>query len=63
MEKDIEDNNCVTDLEKAVYRDPYGKRQINYEQTLEASVSLLSCYCMDELEVLENISAHNSCVI
>lgn len=63
MEKAIEEAKAETDAEKAVFRDPYGKKQINYEQALEASVALLSCFCMDELEVLEDIGTHQSCVI
>lgn len=47
-----------TDLEQAKFKDPYGKKQLNYEQSLEASCALLSDFCMDDLEVLENIETH-----
>lgn len=48
--------------EKARFKEPYGKKQINYEQILESSVALLSYFCMDELEYLENLTTHESCV-
>jgi hypothetical protein len=31
METDIDNAGAVTDAEKAPFRNPYGKKQINYE--------------------------------
>lgn len=58
MEKQISELGNASEDAQAAIKDPYTKQQVNYEQTLEASVALLSCYCMDELEYLENISTH-----
>jgi len=60
METQIKD--LQSEEEKAPFKEPYGKKQINYEQMLESSVALLSYFCMDELEYLEDLKTHESCV-
>ena len=63
MNAALKESGAVTEVEKSHFRDAYGKKQLNYEQSLEASCALLSCFCMDELEVLENIETHESVVV
>ena len=60
MEEQIK--NIESEDEQARFKDPYGKKQISYEQIMESSVALLSYFCMDELEYLEDLKTHESCV-
>lgn len=53
----------MSEVQKSEIRDPYAKRQFNYEQCLEASAALLSYFCMDELEYMNDVEKHDSCVI
>jgi hypothetical protein len=68
LTKDYTENEILiaedmSEVQKAEIRDPYAKRQFNYEQCLEASAALLSYFCMDELEYMTDVEKHDSCVI
>jgi len=51
------------EADKSIHKDPYGKKQVNFEQILETSSALLSYFCMDELEYMQNVDTHDSAVI
>lgn len=55
--------HMVDEAEKAKLKDPYGKKQVNFEQIIETSSALLSYFCMDELEYIQNVETHDSAVI
>jgi len=53
----------MSETQKSEIRDLIAKKQYNFEQCLEASAALLSYFCMDELEYMNDIESHDSCVI
>ena len=61
MDKGIKDITNASD--KITFKGPYLKKQVNFEQCLEASSALLSYFCMDELEYMQDVETHDSAVV